>query len=339
MSTLLTRDLFREKVFARDDNRCIVCGNPGQDAHHIIERRLFDDGGYYIDNGATLCGQHHLDAERTILSVECLREKLSITKPVLPSHFYNDERYDKWGNIVLSDGRRMKGDLFEDESVQKVLNEGGVLGLFIKYVKYPRTYHLPFSEGFVKDDRVLTSTDHFDGKEVVVTVKMDGENTTMYNDHIHARSLDACRDASRSWVKGFHSKIAFEIPEGWRICGENMYAAHSIHYNNLKSFFYGFSIWNGQNTCLSWDESVEWFSLLGIVPVPVLYRGIWNLDIMKNMYKPEFEGGKCEGFVVRLVDAFHYRNFKTSVAKYVRKDHITTDDHWRRTWKPNSLLE
>jgi 5-methylcytosine-specific restriction endonuclease McrA len=46
---LLTRDEFRVGVFARDGKTCVACGKPGQDAHHIIERRLWPDGGYYLD--------------------------------------------------------------------------------------------------------------------------------------------------------------------------------------------------------------------------------------------------------------------------------------------------
>lgn len=58
-----------------------------------------------------------------------------------------------------------------------------------KYIKYPRTYHLPFSLGKTNDDKVLSNTDHFKGKMVVITEKMDGENTTLYSDYLHARSL------------------------------------------------------------------------------------------------------------------------------------------------------
>jgi len=39
------------------------------------------------------------------------------------------------------------------------------------------------------------------GREVVVTEKMDGENTTMYCDNIHARSIDGRHHPSRDWVK------------------------------------------------------------------------------------------------------------------------------------------
>src|SRR3546814_17638272 len=62
---LLTRTAFREGVFARDENRCVFCPLPAEDAHHIIERRLWPDGGYYLDNGASVCRAHHIRCETT----------------------------------------------------------------------------------------------------------------------------------------------------------------------------------------------------------------------------------------------------------------------------------
>ncbi len=40
MENLLNRDRFREGVFARDNNLCVICGALAKDAHHIVERRL-----------------------------------------------------------------------------------------------------------------------------------------------------------------------------------------------------------------------------------------------------------------------------------------------------------
>ena len=59
------------------------------------------------------------------------------------------------------------------------------------YYKYPRTPHLPFSPGGTKDDRRLRDINCFVGKEVVVTEKMDGENTSIYRDYYHARSINS----------------------------------------------------------------------------------------------------------------------------------------------------
>jgi len=335
---LLTRGEFRDSVFRRDGSKCIFCEQPAADAHHILERRLWPDGGYYLENGASVCPQHHLECERTTISVEEVRHAAKITKIWVPPHLYDDHIYDKWGNPILEDGRRGRGELFFDESVQKALKEGGVLDLFTPYVKYPRTLHLPWSPGFTDDDKVMEELDAFKDMIVVVTEKMDGENTTMYRDHIHARSIDSRGGEDRAWVKQFHARIAHEIPEGWRICGENLWAEHSIHYDNLRSYFYGFSIWNEKNVCLSWHDTVEWFYLLGIEPMPVLYNDFWDTANIRNLER-YLKWENNEGYIVRVAHSFPYSQFRRSVAKFVRKGHVQTTKHWRagRSFIQNGL--
>ena len=93
---LLTRDAFREGTFKRDSYRCVFCENPAVDAHHIMERRLWPDGGYYLDNGASVCGDHHIQCEQTTLSVEDVRHACGITRIIVPPHLYADQPYDKW---------------------------------------------------------------------------------------------------------------------------------------------------------------------------------------------------------------------------------------------------
>ena len=330
MSQLLVRDDFRNGVFARDSHKCVICKLPAADAHHILERRLFPDGGYYMDNGASVCPDCHMRCEETNISVEDVRAAAGIKKPVLPPHFYSDQIYDKWGNIVLQNGQRLRGELFYDENVQKVLKQGGVLNLFTNWVKYPRTHHLPWSGNINDDDRVMESLDGLKNEEIVVTEKMDGENTTMYNDHIHARSIDSDSHPSRSWVRNFWGSIAHEIPQGWRICGENLYAMHSILYTSLPTYFLGFSIWNERNICLSWDESIEYFAMLGIVPVPVLYRGVFDERVLRDLVKSSSIADKTnhEGYVVRKAGSFTFGEFRNVVGKFVRKDHVQTVRHW-----------
>ena len=315
-NVLLTRDEFRESVFKRDSHKCVICGQPAKDAHHIIERRLFTDGGYYLNNGASLCEKHHIEAEQTTLSCDDIREACGITSIVLPDHFYDDNEYDKWGNIILPNGNRVKGELFYDESVQKILDQGKVLDLFQKYVKYQRTYHLPWSN-LLKDDRMLENDDHFQGKRVIVTLKMDGENTTMYNDHIHARSLDSSSHETRQWVKGLWSQISYLLDDNMRICGENLYAVHSVSYDDLPSYFMVFSVWF-DNRCLSWDETVEYSKILGLEHVPVIYDGIYDKDKIMSIFEKYRE--KNEGYVIRLADEFLYQDFRKSIAKYVRPE-------------------
>lgn len=327
VNKLLTRDEFRESVFARDNFTCVFCNNPAVDAHHILERRLWGDGGYYINNGASVCQEHHLECEMTNITVEEVREACGITKKVIPEHFYDDHIYDKWGNPVLPNGQRLIGELFFDESVQKILEKGGKLPLFTPYVKYQRTYHCPWSPGMNDDDRKHPDMSNFNGKRVVVTTKLDGENTSMYNDYIHARSIDGRSHPSRDWVKQFHAKFIAGNITGMRICGENMFAEHSIKYSDLESYFYGFSVWNERNICLSWDETLEWFNLLGITPVPVLYDGIYDEAAVRQLWTAE-KWDSTEGYVIRVADQIPYSRFKYDYAKFVRKGHIQTVKHW-----------
>jgi hypothetical protein len=336
---LLTRDNFRNSCLIRDDNKCVICKVPHNlSVHHIIERRLFGDGGYYMNNGASLCEKHHIMAEETTLSCDEIREACGITKICLPDHFYSDNEYDKWGNIILANGQRIKGELFYDESVQKILKQGKVLDLFQKYVKYSRTYHLPWSN-LLKDDRMLPDDSNFTGKRVIMTLKMDGENTTWYNDYIHARSLDGNSHPSRNWVKGLWAQKKYLLDDNMRICGENMYAKHSIEYNDLESYFYMFSFWI-ENICLSWDETVEYSKILDLSLVPVVYDGIYDKNLIIKAFEPY--KNKHEGYVVRIADSFEYGSFRKSIAKFVRPEFRqivnNSHGHWiSKKIEPNKL--
>lgn len=54
--------------------------------------------------------------------------------------------------------------------------------------KYPRTYHLPWSEGATNDDRISHSIDSFLNTDIIITEKLDGENCGMTNNGVYARS-------------------------------------------------------------------------------------------------------------------------------------------------------
>lgn len=204
-------------------------------------------------------------------------------------------------------------------------------------VKYPRTCHLPFSPGVSSDDKVLKDLSQFADQEVVVTVKMDGENSTLYSDGFHARSIDSRHHISRDWLAQYHASIAHNIPEGWRVCGENLYARHSIAYTHLPSYFLGFSIWDDTNTALSWDDTLLYFAALDIRPVETIWRGQFDELILKSI-AARIDTNSQEGFVVRTANSFHYSEFKHRVAKWVRPKHVNTSSHWMHaTVVPNTL--
>ena len=120
---LLTRDEFNEATFKRDKHKCIFCENTKIVAHHILDRKLFEDGGYYLDNAASVCDEHHWAVEKTDISVEEVQQKCNITEPCLPPDFDPTLKYDKWGNILLENGMRKPGKMFYLENVQKILKD------------------------------------------------------------------------------------------------------------------------------------------------------------------------------------------------------------------------
>ncbi|MEU6193018.1 RNA ligase family protein [Streptomyces sp. NPDC047061] len=190
---------------------------------------------------------------------------------------------------------------------------------------YPRTRHLPWSPGATADDLRVTDLSGLRGREVVVTEKLDGENTTLYADGLHARSLDSAPHPSRTWVKALQARIGHAVPEGWRVCGENMFARHSIAYDDLESYFYGFSVWDAEGRCLDWDRTVVFLRGLG-VPVPrVLWRGVFD---ERALHALRLDPGRQEGYVVRVADGFGAQEFGERVAKWVRAGHVQTDTHW-----------
>ena len=200
--------------------------------------------------------------------------------------------------------------------------------------KFPKIAHLPWSEGVdTRSDRIWTAQQvqkAFAGKEVVVTEKMDGENTSMYRDYLHARSIDGRHHPSRDWVKQLHARIAHHIPDDWRICGENLYARHSIAYTDLPSFFLVFAIYNERNVCLSWGETLQWAKRFGLSCVPELYRGLYNEQAVAACYSGRSVFGESlqEGYVVRLAAAIPWDQHTASITKFVRQGHVQTDEHW-----------
>ncbi|WP_327285999.1 MULTISPECIES: RNA ligase family protein [unclassified Streptomyces] len=189
---------------------------------------------------------------------------------------------------------------------------------------YPRTPHLPWSPGAAADDVRAVGLPGLAGREVVVTEKLDGENTTLYADGLHARSLDSGHHPSRAWVKGLQSRIGAGIPAGWRVCGENLYARHSLPYEDLDSWFYGFSVWDGEH-CLDWDRTVGFLRGLGVPTPRVLWRGVFDERALRKL---RLDTARQEGYVVRTVAGFARADFGRSVAKWVRGGHVQTDAHW-----------
>lgn len=88
-----------------------------------------------------------------------------------------------------------------------------------------------------------------------------------------------------------------------------------------------FSIWDENNRCLSWDETVEYAAILDLSVVPVIYDDEWDEKHARSL-SLSMKLSEQEGFVVRVADAFSYGAFRRSVAKFVRKEHVGTAHNW-----------
>jgi hypothetical protein len=214
------------------------------------------------------------------------------------------------------------------------------------YRKYPRTQNLWFSQSNSSDDVWLSNSEHFSGKEVIISEKLDGQCTTLYPDgKNHARSIDSMHShhPSRSYIKATHAGIVNKMPKGIRVCGEDLYAQHLIKYSKLPAYFFCYAIFNEQGMCISWKDTQQICQNLSLQTVPVLYNGIWDETLARRIFpfKSHYSDELAEGFVVRLADSFPESEFKWSVAKYVRKNfaqNITS--HWMlQPVIPNKLTQ
>lgn len=197
----------------------------------------------------------------------------------------------------------------------------------LERIKFPRIWHLPWSAGLTNDDKKIQDMSVLESNEVVITEKMDGECTTVYSDgYSHARSATYSPHWSRNHIKA----MQLEIPEGIRIVGENLMAVHSIKYSNLPSYFMMFGYFE-EDLYAGWDNVKILAEQLGLETVPELFRGSYAsaLEFLETYAVPN------EGYVMRITKSFE--DFNTGIAKYVRENHVQTDEHWIHTTERNLL--
>lgn len=218
--------------------------------------------------------------------------------------------------------------------------------------KYPSTKQWPWSDKIHRDDTVHRNPSFFLGKEVVVTEKLDGGNTSLYQGSVFARSVDS--PAHQGWfamVKKYHGwKTSGAIPE-WPqslvMYGEDMYGIHSLEYDAMRrnETYRTFAVRETAfDIFMPWDKVVHYAEMLGLKTVPVVFRGVFTTTeeittfFRLKRLEPSSIGGEREGFVMRIADGFHADNFGTAVTKYVRPGHVQTDEHWTENWQPCKIL-
>ncbi len=219
--------------------------------------------------------------------------------------------------------------------------------------KYGRTFHYPFSPGTTSDDRFNFNywNDLARIKKVVHTEKLDGENTCLNQYGVFARSHIA--PTRHPWAGYLKERWQLHKNDfkNLEIFGENLYAIHSIQYKNIEAHFYVFAV-REMDRWLSWEEVKFYAAVLDFPTVPEIAftipktEEIYKAEVL-NIVKQESafqsidvqsdQTCTMEGIVSRNTDGFLVNDFKQNVFKYVRKDHVKTDEHWTRNWKRAKL--
>ena len=212
-------------------------------------------------------------------------------------------------------------------------------------MKYPKIFHLPYSQSVSDDDRIIDEDvlDNMLSQELIITEKLDGGNTCYHAGKIYARSHAVpTTHESFNWLKNFCAGKS--IPDHLMLYGENVFAIHSIEYEGLSSYFYLFDIFDQQKECwLSWSKIIDLAGQLGFDMVPIIYKGELSFEdlksfIMNKIQAPSCFGGPVEGFVVRTASEIPVYEFNLNRVKFVRANHVQSDEHWTRTWKRQKLF-
>lgn len=216
-------------------------------------------------------------------------------------------------------------------------------------MKYPRTYHLPWSPGTTSDDKKLSGDwfDMYKDKEIVITEKLDGENTAITHFDCFARSHTSPTRSPWSrnlWDNnGILWQVKDKIAENEIVFGENLYGEHSITYDKLTAYWHIFAVNDGK-VWYSWDDVCTVADILKQPHVPELWRGYLKseehlLELINTLVHQEsFYGPQREGIVMRIADEFPIEDFSKCVCKWVRPNHVQTDEHWTKHWKKAKLI-
>ena len=213
-------------------------------------------------------------------------------------------------------------------------------------MKFPRIYHLPNSPGLSNDDKRVESVELFLNRTVVITEKLDGSNVCLSRDNVFARSHSGTpTHPSFDLLKAKHAELKYAIEEGIDIYCEWCYAVHSIKYDFLPDYLFVIAIRDrDRGIWLSYHDTINKVIQLKLKTAPFLERVIFTDEIMlanivnKFARKPSVFGCEREGIVLRVDDEFE--DLSSSMAKWVRKDHVQTDEHWmHKPIEKQKLLE
>lgn len=219
--------------------------------------------------------------------------------------------------------------------------------------KWPHTLNWPWSPTKHSDDSTHARPETFVGTEVIITEKLDGGNTCLFQGEVYARSVAGpSRDGWMAMVRKHHAWKTLTLSQDLVFNGEDLYGIHSITYEPMleSQTFRLFGVRsvercaNNPNMVMGWDYIEQAAAELEVPTVPVLFRGVFaSTDAITNWFDTHLKepssigGADREGFVIRLPGSI--LDWEEGAAKYIRPKHVQTDQHWRVNWQPCTLKE
>jgi hypothetical protein len=298
-----------------------------------MERSLWENGGYVVDNGASVCETHHKLAEKNIIPPQAFYRWIGVQNPPLPDGVAYHS--NKWGESLSPPPWKE----YRDE------------------IKYPSTRHLPWSHEQDRDDTSHSEIGWATGIPLVATIKMDGGNCMLVkdmDDPIRARNGRHADkehfDLAKKWY--WEENLYSKIPKNLQLFGEWIYAKHSIHYGcdcddpcedigpALRDYFQLFGVYDKTyDIWLGWEETVAVAQDIGLTIVPPADGGTYYITtgedneqkLWSDLYQlsQTVESRGHEGIVVRSALPFHYDQMDQRLGKYVRDDHVIEGEtHW-----------
>lgn len=204
--------------------------------------------------------------------------------------------------------------------------------------KYPRTFHLPWSPGGTNDDKRMKTVEHLLGVPTIMTEKMDGGNVCLTKDAVYARShASEPTEPWYDWLKAkHHGELRWIMPPDSEIFCEYLYAVHSIEYETLPSYLMVLGVRWKNNYWLSWDDTEDTAHKIGLVtPYITTKTTFYKQERLVNLTNM-FGGGSSaygptrEGIVIRTANGFKEEDFSLKVGKWVRANHVQTNEHWTK---------
>jgi hypothetical protein len=220
------------------------------------------------------------------------------------------------------------------------------------FFRFPHTPHIAWlAPGQPRDDKVLTPLEvsALLAAEVVVEEKVDGANLGFSVDGegtLRAQNRGTFLDSDapqgqwkplKRWLATRRETLVEALSPNLMLFGEWCYAVHSVRYTGLPDWFLAFDVYDREsNACWSVDRRNELAERLGIVTVPELGRGRYDLaGIAALLGQSRLTDGPVEGLYVRREEGGQL----LARAKLVRAEFVQAIEvHWsKRALEKNQL--